>query len=69
MDLTKLQNNELWQLYYKYKSEADALWDKHEKPLLMRHLYAHVLAIMNELKSRGIYNEEDRHNVNTRRME
>ena len=69
MDLTKLQNNELWQLYNQYMAEADALWDKHEKPLLMRHLYAHVLAIINELKNRGVYNEEDRRNVNTRRVE
>lgn len=35
----------------------------------MRHLYAHVLAIMSELKNRGVYNEEDRRNVNTRRVE
>ena len=69
MDLLELSNKELWNKYYQYLSEADALWDKQEKPLLMRHLYAHVLEIINELQNRGIYNEEDRRNVNTRRME
>jgi len=57
MDILELTDKELWNEYYKYLSWADRLWDTHEKPLLMRHLYSHVIVIMNELKRRGLWNQ------------
>lgn len=65
MELNQLTNKQLWENYYKYLNWADELWDKQEKPLLMRHLYGYVLAIMRELKNRGIWDVEGKYNVNT----